>query len=439
MRDFLRQKMIDGLSATPQKLTHRSAQLPNIPRKAVAVIGVRRSGKTSYLWQCLADRLAAGDPRESLLMLGLEDDRLAGIQASDLSWMTEEYFSLYPEFRDQHSVTFFLDEIQTVPGWEIFARRLMDTEKINLLLSGSSAKLLSREVATSMRGRALEVSIYPFSLREALRHAGSEPTKAWERLPKAARSQLDNQLRRYLVDGGFPEAQGIATRDRVALLRGYVDVVVLRDVIERHAISNPLALRWMQRQLLGNPAGMFSVQKYHDTLKSQGVAVGKDSLHAYLAHFEDAFLIRTIALHTASERQRMVNPRKAYPIDPGLIQLYERTGRANVGHALETVVLIELQRRGYDVAYVLTREGWEVDFLAIAPAQPALLIQVCAEIRDASTWEREVRALISASSDHPDATPVLITLDTMPPTVALPASMRWMPAVQWLLDDPDSH
>ena len=168
------------------------------------MIGVRRSGKTSYRWHCRADRLAAGAPRESLLMLGLEDDRLAGIQAADLAWLTEEYFSLHPHYRDQRTVTFFLDAIQTVSGWEEFARRLIDTERIDLFLSGSSAKLLSREVATSMRGRTLEVSIYPFSSREALRHVGDEPVKAWDRLPKATRSKLDHQLRRYLGRGRVP-------------------------------------------------------------------------------------------------------------------------------------------------------------------------------------------------------------------------------------------
>ena len=88
------------------------------------------------------------------------------------------------------------------------------------------------------------------------------------------------------------------------------------------------------------------LHKFFDALKSQGLPVGKNTLHDYLAHLEDAFLVRTVSLHTASERQRMVNPRKAYPIDPGLISLYERAGRANLGHALETVVLLELERRG---------------------------------------------------------------------------------------------
>ena len=135
-------------------------------------------------------------------------------------------------------------------------------------------------------------------------------------------------------------------QDRAALLTGYVDVVVLRDVIERHAVTNPLALRWMQRQLLANPGGRFSVQKQYDTLRSQGVRVGKDTLHAYLGYLEDAFLVRTVSLHSASERRRMVHARKAYPVDPGLIELFATSGRSHAGRALETVVLLELERLG---------------------------------------------------------------------------------------------
>ena len=160
-------------------------------------------------------------------------------------------------------------------------------------------------------------------------------------MPKSRRSQLEHAFREYLSAGGFPEAQGLAVRDRRPVLQSYVDVAVLRDVIERHGVSNPSALRWLQRHLLGAPTAPFSIQKFYHALKSQGLPVGKDSVHAFLAYLEDAFLIRTTSILTASERQRMVNPRKAYPIDPGLIPLYERTGRANTGHALETAVFLE--------------------------------------------------------------------------------------------------
>jgi predicted AAA+ superfamily ATPase len=238
------------------------------------------------------------------------------------------------------------------------------------------------------------------SVQDLLRHAGVEAAEPWNRLPVPARSDLDHRLRRCLVEGGFPEAQGIDARDRHILLRSYADVVVLRDVIERHAVSNPLPLRWMQRQLLSNPAGLFSVHKFHGALKSQGVGVSKDTLHEYLTHLEDAFLIRTLSLHTSSERQRMVNPRKAYPVDPGLIPIYERSGRANWGHPLETAAFLKLERRGYEMGYVRTPQGSEVDFLARSPGEPPLLVQVCSDVQDPQTYDREVRALAAAAGEN---------------------------------------
>ena len=435
MNQIIRQQISDALAAPVPAHTRRDVHLPGIKGKVMAVIGMRRSGKTTFLWQCLADRLAAGTPRDALLYFNFEDERLAEMTAHELQLVVEEYFSLHPEHRDSQRVTFLLDEIQEVPGWETFVRRLLDTEKVELFLSGSSARLLSREVASSMRGRAMEVLVHPFSLRETLRHRGVEPLSPWTDLPKASRSTLDKHFRAYLAEGGFPESQGVAARDRASLLRTYVDVAILRDMIERHNVTNPAALRWLQRHLLGNPAGTFSVQKFFDTLKSQGLPVGKNTLHDYLAHLEDAFLVRTVSLHTASERQRMVNPRKAYPIDPGLISLYERTGRVNLGHALETAVFLELERRGCEADYVRTRAGGEVDFFARNPEGDAILIQVCTDVSDPATFEREVRALAAAATEYREATPLLLTFDTLPPRLPLPKPLRWQPAIAWLLGD----
>ncbi len=434
-RDLLRLKLGESLAAEPPRLTRRDVILPGIAGKAFAVIGVRRGGKTSFLAQCRAERLATGRPREGQVFVSLEDERLAGMAVADLGWLLDEHARQFPALREAGGLTLYLDEVQTVPGWEGLVRRQMDRGGVEIFVSGSSARLLSREVATSLRGRAMEVLVHPFSFREALRHAGTEPSKRVERLRPADRTALDQQLRRYLVEGGFPEAQGATPRDRAALLGGYVDVVVLRDVIERHAVTNPLALRWIERQLLANPGGSFSVKKHYDSLRSQGVSVGKDTLHAYLAHLEDAFLVRTVAMHSASERQRMVNPRKAYPVDPGLIALFERSGRAHHGHALETAVLLELERRGFTVAYVRTTEGFEVDFLAHRAGEAPLLVQACLESEGDATWTRELRALETAAAVHPDARPFLVTLDAVPPSRPMPAGLTWAPAARWLLEE----
>ena len=428
--EVLRAKLDESLALRSRRLTRRDVRLPAIPGKAFAVIGVRRSGKTSFLAQCRAARLRAGARPESQLLLLLEDERLAGLTVADLGWLVEEHARRFPRLHAQGGVTLYLDEVQYVPGWEGLVRRLMDAGGLEVFVTGSSARLLSREVATSLRGRAMEVLVHPFSFREALRHAGREPARGGAEPGPAA---LDQRLRRYLVEGGFPEAQGANARDRAALLGGYVDVVVLRDVIDRHGVTNPLALRWLQRQLLANPGGGFSVKKQYDTLRSQGVRVGKDTLHAYLGHLEDAFLVRTVALHAASERQRMVNPRKAYPVDPGLIPLFARGGRGARGHALETAVLLELERRGWEVSWVRTAEGWEVDFFAHRPGAAPLLVQVCLETGDDATWEREVRALWSAGEMYGDARLFLVTLDASPPRRPLPERVTWAPAARWLL------
>lgn len=434
LQAVIREKIIQGLEFEVPALTRREVHLPEVPGKALAVVGMRRSGKTTFLWQCMADQLAAGAPRESLLYFNFEDDRLDGLAAKDLHHLIEIYYRLHPGFRDNEIVRLYLDEIQLVRGWESFVRRLMDSEKVEIMLTGSSARLLSREIATAMRGRALEVLLHPFSFREYLSHRGALVDRPWARLAKAAKSALRQHLDAYLREGGFPEVQNASPRDRAALLRSYVDVAILRDVIERHSVSNPTALRWLVRQLLGNAAGAFSAQKFFAALKSQGIAVAKDTVHAYLGHLEDAFLIRTVAMHSASERQRMVNPRKAYPVDPGLIPLFDRTRRANSGHALETAVLLELERRGASLGYLRTKSGYEVDFHADFPAGRPVLIQTCADLSSPDVLEREVRALVEAQATHQAATALLLSLDAAPPA-PLPPGVRWQSAVAWLLGD----
>lgn len=437
-RAIIQQKIVDSQAARLPLLTRRDAWLPVMPGKALAVIGMRRAGKTSLLYQIMTGKLAAAsaagqllpDPRAGLLYFSFEDERLAGMEARHLDLLVEAFYQLQPDWRDQRRATWLLDEIQLVPGWEVFIRRLLDSENIELYLSGSSARLLSREVATSMRGRAMETVVYPFSFRECLRHRGEEPGNV-QALTKSDRSRLRQRLDQYLVEGGFPEAQGLDVRTRHALLSGYVDIVLLRDVIERHAVSQPLALRWLVRQLLANAACCFSINKFHADLKSQGVAIGKDSLHQYLGYLEDTFLLRSVPIATTSEARRRVNPRKIYPIDQSLIPLFDRSGKANTGHALETAVLLELERRGAQVSYVRTPAGYEVDFLAVLPDGSQQLVQVCASVEDAGTRERETRALHDAATEWPQASLHLIALDMQPGTTL--ENIHCSSALDWFL------
>jgi len=280
--------------------------------------------------------------------------------------------------------------------------------------------------------------IRPFDFREYLRHRGEEPERAPSRWTSAERSRVERRFRTFLVEGGFPETQGLAPELRVELLQGYVDTVLFRDVVERHGVSQVAALRWLVRHLLRNPAGSFSVHRMHRDLASQGHAVGKDTVHAWMGHLTDAFLVGVVPLASESERRRNSNPRKSYPVDPGLIHAFDASGRTNVGHALETVVQNELERRGVDAGYVTTADGLEVDFLARRPGVEPELIQVCADLSAPETLERELRALEAAHEEHPRVRRRLLVLDRDDRAAVRAPGVDVVPAYEWLLDDGSS-
>lgn len=430
----LREKLVESLTAPiPTGTPRRITGAVSLPGKISAVVGIRRAGKTMFVHQIQRERLAGGMAREQLPYINFEDERLAGLTAEHLHVLVEDYYRRYPEFRNRASVLWCFDEIQGVRGWERFVRRLLDSEKVDLVVSGSSAALLSREIATALRGRAWEVVLHPFSLEEAMRHNGQPLPPQPDFLDNPSRSTLERFFLNYLVGGGFPEVQGLDRATRYQLLRDYVDVAMLRDVVERHTVSNVTGLRWLVRHLLGNAAGLFSVEKFYGALKSQGIAISKDSVHQFLSYLNDCFLIRTVWMEARSERQRMVNPRKVYPVDPGLIPVFDRTGRSNTGHALETAVLVELERRKAEISYVKTQGGFEVDFLARYPSGDMDLIQACSDARDPATSQRELRALMEAGQLFPQARKILLTLtmDGLPRET--PLGVLAQPAYVWML------
>lgn len=437
LRDALAEQLADSLAGPlPDGTPRRVHGRVSLPGKVTAVVGMRRAGKTMFMHQLRRERLAGGVPRACLPYLNFEDERLAELTAGQLGFVLEEYGRRCPDAQAQGMVTWCFDEIQVVKGWERFVRRLLDRGGCEVAITGSSAALLSREIGTALRGRGWEVPLYPYSFAEFLAHRHLPVPATPSFLIPAERSRVEHEFLEWLKVGGFPEAQLLDPGARRQLLQDYVDVAMLRDVIERHAVSNVLGLRWLVRHLLGNAGSLFSVEKFYRALKSQGLAISRDTLYQLLAYLEDCFLVRTVWMEADSERQRMVNPRKAYPVDAGLISLFDVGGRGNIGHALETAVLVELERRRCRVSYVRTAGGFEVDFLARSQAGDLELIQVCADAGDAVTAARELRALTEAGECHATARKRLLTLtrDGLPGEV--PPGVIAQPVYEWLLADP---
>jgi predicted AAA+ superfamily ATPase len=421
------------------RLTRRDVRIPDVPDTAVAFVGMRRSGKSYLMFQRMSEVLQAGVPRSSLLYLNLEDDRLGAPTLETLDEALEALFRMGAP-RHEQTVHLFLDEIQNVAGWERFVLRVINTENAKVFVSGSSAKLLSTEIATGLRGRNVSVEVLPFSFREYLRHQDAEPVDD-STFGSAARSKLGASFLDYLRRGGFPAVQRLEEVDRIRTLQDYIDLVVFRDVVERHAASNLPALRWLVGHLLSAFSREFSVNRLYNDLKSQGMMVGKDTLHAYLDHLVDARLLFPVSIRRASYRARMVNPRKMYVVDCGLAVAATPPSVSDTGHLLENAVHSELRRRlgvvrEGAISYWSDGSGGAVDLVVDDGRSDPALIQVCADFRDPGTRVRELRGIEAGMVDLGVRSGTVVTLFESERVDTASGRIDVVPAWRWMLESP---
>lgn len=302
---------------------------------------------------------------------------------------------------------------------------------MQICLSGSSAKLLSREIGTQLRGRSLTTEIFPFSFREYLRHRGIDDSPD----PPGSRrlALLENRFSAYLMEGGFPEVQGLDTRVRVRVLQEYLDGVVFRDVVERYRIRSTVPVRYLIRHLMNSPAGLFSVNRFHNDLRSQGITTGKNKLYEYFEHLVDAYLFYPVYMHTSSERARMVNPRKVYVVDTGLARACSRRVDANWGHLLENLVFMHVRRTRAHVEYYRTTSGKEVDFAVTVPERGLCLVQVCADLSDPGTRNREVGSLAEAMEECRVGQGTIVTMNQQETFKCPAGEIQIRPGWMWAL------
>ncbi|OGV73519.1 MAG: hypothetical protein A3K19_17040 [Lentisphaerae bacterium RIFOXYB12_FULL_65_16] len=411
----------------------RDAATPEMPGKATVVAGMRRTGKSWFCFQRIQELEASGIPRERLLYLNFEDDRLLPFEARDFQLVLDVFFARHPDLK-AHECHFFLDEIHRIPGWEAFVRRVLDTERIRLWLTGSSAKLLSGEIATALRGRSLTAEIFPLGFREFLRFHREEDA-AHPPYGSGRRAILRHATERYLRVGGFPEVQAVPENLWGTVLQGYVDTVILRDVVERHGVRNTPALRALIRAVLGSPGGRFSVNRFYGAMKSAGLHCDKNELYRFTEYLSDAFFLYPVEMHARSLKVRQVNPRKFYVVDTGLLQAMSYRMTQDRGALLENLVYMTLRRRRFRPDYYMTRTGREVDFVLAGPDDSRQLVQACWSLDDPATRERELRALREAQAELRAETATVVTWDE---EGSADDGVRIIPVWRWLIDEPDA-
>jgi predicted AAA+ superfamily ATPase len=371
-------------------LVVRDVRFPEAPKKIKVAIGMRRSGKTYFVYQHILQLIKEGVSKTAILFINFEDDRLQPINEKKLAKMVEAFYSLYPENHDRQCYLFF-DEIQNVKNWPLVIRRLHDTKNAEIFLTGSSAKLLSTEIATSLRGRSLAIEVWPYSFDEFIRAKKLSIDRSL--FGKKTQDILTQVFHSYLSEGGFPEIIPFTPDVKQQTLQEYLDVAIYRDLIERHNIKNPTLIKYMILSMIHNIGRPFSLNKFYKDLKSQGYQIGKDFLYEYADHIEDAYLAFSIAIYNKSIRKSTIHPKKLYAIDPGMIRALTLDYEGDLGRLFENIVYLDLKRLGCKVNYYITSEGYEIDFIVQTRRGHKKFFQVVWDMQDPDTAKREERAL----------------------------------------------
>lgn len=371
----------------------RRLDVQPVPGKASICIGVRRSGKSTYLQQVMQRLLDSGEPRTNILYLNFFDDRLYRLPEAGLGLVLEAYFSLFPEKKGVEKVYCFFDEIQAVPDWEPFIDRLLRTELCEVWLTGSSARMLSKEIATQMRGRALSWEVFPFSFREFLDARGLRADGA---LSTKDRLLVQKAFGEYWECGGFPETMDLPPALRVKIHQEYFHAVLFRDLVERHDVAHPRAVADLARHLMDNAASLYTLNSLTGMLKARGHKISKNVVADYLEWFEDAYFLFTVRKHDASLNKSNANPKKIYCIDHAMVNSVASGVLLNAGHLLENLVFTALRRAAQDIFYYKTQSNKEVDFLVLGERGERQLIQVCETLVEPKTRKRELDALTEA-------------------------------------------
>ncbi len=400
------------------------------PPKIAVVTGFRRVGKT-YLMLHLAKRLLEGMTREEVVYVNFEDERIP-LKTAFLTLLLptmKEIFGAKNRF-------LLLDEIQNIPNWSKWLRRIHDTENIRIFVSGSSSKMSSKEIPTELRGRFLEVRVFPLSFREFLSFKGLALNLKEAEYAENEKSKVLKALGEYLTYGALPEI-ALSQEDRKAeIVRSYYQTVIRRDIIERHNIRNEESLKALLRLLLNSTS--YSISRLHNILKSLNYEIGKTTLQQYLGYIENSYFMFSVPIFSYKIKDQMQYARKVYFIDNGFITAISTKFSRNYGRLYENIVAVKLSRKsGSSIYYWKSLQKEEVDFVVKQGLRVRQLIQVCYDIEDTDTKEREVRALLKASKELKCRNLLVITEDyeseEQESWFGTKRKIRYVPLWKWLL------
>ncbi len=382
-------------------------------KHSIVITGVRRCGKSVFLSQIMNSFF------DKYYYINFEDERLANFTQSDFNELYEVCIEMFGKNK-----TFFLDEVQNIIGWERWVRRMYE-DKFKFFITGSNARLLSKELATSLTGRHLQFSIYPFSFREFLAFKKYDFKKGDIYLTEK-RVVIMKNLSEYLKSGGFPEYLQYSQKE---ILQGYFSDIVQRDIVGRHNIKNVRQLKDLARYLITNTGNLMT----YNGLKKMSEIKSVTTIMKYFSYLEDAYLLFNVPYFSYSMKKQMANPFKVFSIDVGMRNAISFKFSDDLGRTYENIVAVELKRKNKEIYYWKNAQHEEVDFI-IKEGRVSQLIQVCYNLEDTDVKKRELKALIKASKELKCTNLLVITSGYEGEEKVNSKKIRFIPLWKWLLD-----
>lgn len=401
----------------------RTIQPPIDTKKIITLIGVRRCGKTSIFYHMI-NQLIEKIEKTKILFLNFEDERFE-LNSDELDLILQAYMELYPSYKLSECY-FFFDEIQNIPNWEKFIRRMYDTVSKNIFITGSNSKLLSSEIATSLRGRTLNFEIFPLSFKEYLSFKDIEV----DFYSSKSLAFIKNAQESFLKNGSFPEILFLEEIYANKTLQEYFNVLLYKDLAERYNITNTVALKFFLKRIISSSTKQISINKIFNELKSSGIKIGKNTLYEFLEYVQNIYLALTLQKYDNSLINKELGEKKIYSIDIGLNNATEFRFSDDIGKSLENAVFLELKRKEFDIYYYRTSKS-ECDFLVFDKNTISDVIQVTFDMSDENTKSREIKGLIEACKNFDLKSGTIITFDSEDELIENGIKIKIIPFYKW--------
>ncbi len=396
LSDVFKQIILDSMDFVIPEYTERDVDIPEIENMSISITGARRSGKTYRTYQYMEGLIKKGVNRNNICRIQFNDHRIVSFPPEEFHAIDQAYYSLFPEKRNKETIWFIFDEIHRIDGWEDYILYLLDNSCHKVLITGSTSKLLKGDISTALRGKNYSFPMYPFSFQEFLRHYRIKPDSSSSK----GKSELIHYFERYLSQGGFPGLLNLPHELHLELLQSYWDSMILNDIIEAHPDDKISIVSFTQfyKSLLSRISRPMSINNIAKELKQIPVRFSVETIYRYLDYLKEAFLVYTVEIFSESEAVRIQNYKKLYTVDWALGYAVSPGINRNITRAFENLIFLELKRRGYNISYYKTRQGYELDFVALKPGEVhPMLVQVCYNLDDPEVREREERALLKSA------------------------------------------